>query len=395
MSKDMTRARSRSLLWGALILAALVTAGAVYYGMQKRAADKPAAKANAAAAPAAVLEFLPEDVYTAQAGPLSRTLPLTGTLTALTSATVKAKVAGELQMLSVREGQAVKAGQVIARIDPVEVQARVAARQADMEGARAQLQLADKNRSTQKALLEKNFISQNAFDSTLSSFEVAAARLRAAEADLVSAKKALGDAVLVAPFSGIVSERHAEQGERIAIDGKVVSIVDLSRMELEAAVPASTLAQVRVGQPVEFRVDGFGERRFLGRLERINPATTGGSRSINVYAVIDNADGGLRGGLFAQGDLVLERVEQALAVPASAVREEAGGRFVYVIIDGVLSRRAVKTGGEESTGKVQILEGLKSGERIVKANLGVLRDGARAQIRDSAPAPLPKPKPSN
>jgi len=380
MNTSSTRTRRRALAALAILIAAL----AVYAGAQALRDKGPSAKAAPAAATATVVEFLPEDLYTVRRDALSRTLPLTGTLAALTSATVKAKVAGELVEVAVREGQAVKRGQLLARIDQTEVQARVAARQADAEAARAQLGLAEKNRSTQKSLLEKNFISQNAFDTTQSNQEVAAARLRAAEADLVSARKSLGDAVLLAPFAGVVSERHAQPGERVPLDGKVVSLVDLTRLELEAAVPASTIARVKVGQPVAFRVDGFGEREFLGRIERINPATTAGSRSINLYAVIENSDGLLRGGLFAQGELILERIENALLAPASAVREETGRQYVYAIADGVLRRRLVKTGRPDAGDQVQVLEGLAEGERIVKSNLGLLREGVPAKVREPA-----------
>ena len=257
-----------------LALAAAVGIGAVagVGALRNRSVEAKAA----AVTKVPVLEFVPEDLYTTKRDAMARTLPVTGTLMALTTATMKAKVAGELVEVTVREGQPVRQGQLLARIDQTEVQARVAARSADMAAAKAQLQLAEKNRNTQKALLERNFISQNAFDTTQSSYDVAVARLRAAEADLVSARKTLGDSTLYAPFSGIVSERHAQPGERVPLDAKIVSIVDLSVLTLEASVPASAISQVRVGQPVEFRVDGFGERRFNGRIDRINPSTAAG-----------------------------------------------------------------------------------------------------------------------
>jgi membrane fusion protein (multidrug efflux system) len=375
---------------GTLAVLAILLAGAAGWGYHARQGQGArAVAAESAAKPTRTAEFMPEDLYTVRKDALVRSLPLTGTLAALTSATVKAKVAGELVEVTAREGQAVKRGQILARIDPTEVQARVAARQADAEAARAQLALAEKNRATQKSLLEKSFISQNAFDTTLSGQEVATARLRAAEADLVSARKSLGDAVLLAPFSGIVSERHAQPGERVPLDGKVISLVDLARLELEANVPASTISRVRIGQPVSFRVDGFGERGFEGRIERINPATTAGSRSISIYAVIDNADGSLRGGLFAQGELILERITDALLAPASAVREETGGQFVYAIVDGTLRRKPVKTGRADASGQLQILEGLSVGDRIVRSNLGALREGAPATVRERTPAAAP------
>jgi membrane fusion protein (multidrug efflux system) len=201
----------------------------------------------------------------------------------------------------------------------------------------------------------------------------------------VVAQKALGDSVLLAPFDGIVSLRHAQAGERVALDAKVVSVVDLSRLQLEAAVPASEIGRLQVGQPVAFRVDGFGVQSFAGRIDRISPATVSGSRSINVYAVIDNPQGVLRSGLFAQGAVSLERIEGALVVPASAVREELGRNTVYALVDGAVRRRAVTIGPADAADRVQVLEGLAPGDRIVRANLGTLREGIAARLAGPQP----------
>ncbi len=369
--------RTPKLVIAICIAAALAAVGfAAVRG--NRAEQKPAAAAQ-------VAEFLQNDLYIVEPGPLERSLPLTGSLEPLTEATVKAKVAGELVAVTVREGENVTQGQVLARIDPTEVQARVAARQADVEAAKAQLVWAEKNRGTQKALLDKAFISQNAFDNIQSNYDVASARLRAAEADLVVAKKSLGDAVLAAPFSGIVSIRHAQPGERVSLDAKVVSVVDLSRLQLEASVPPAAIGKVKIGQQLNFHVEGFGEREFAGRIERINPAATAGSRSISVYAVIDNREGLLRGGMFAQGSLTLSRVDQALSVPASAVREEIGQTFVYAIDNGRVKRKNVRVGAPDAAGRVQVLDGLAAGDRIVRVNLGSLREGVAARLAGPEP----------
>jgi membrane fusion protein (multidrug efflux system) len=370
----------RYALIGVVILA---TVGGFAAVRSKRAGQKPAA-----AQP--VAEFLQNDLYIVEPGTLEQSLPLTGSLAPLNEATVKAKVAGELVAVTVREGESVKQGQVLARVDLTEVGARVAAREADVAAAKALLVWTEKNRNQQKALLEKSFISQNAFDNVQSNYEVAAAKLRAAEAELVLARKSQGDAVLVAPFSGIVSLRHAQPGERVALDAKVVSIVDLSRLQLEASVPPSAIGQVRVGQTMNFRVEGFGEREFAGRIERINPSATAGSRSISVYAVIDNSEGLLRGGMFAQGALTLSRIDNALAAPASAVREEIGQTFVYAIEGGVIRRKNVKVGAPGADGRVQVLEGLAAGDRIVRVNLGSLREGVAARLSGPSPAETAK-----
>ncbi|HTP62342.1 MAG TPA: efflux RND transporter periplasmic adaptor subunit [Burkholderiales bacterium] len=360
----------------------VITVGGFAAVRGKRAERQPVA--------APVAEFLQNDLVIVEPGALEQSLPLTGSLMPLTEATVKAKVAGELVAVTVREGESVKQGQVLAKIDLTEVSAKVAAREADVAAAKAQLVWAEKNRNQQKALLEKSFISQNAFDNIQSSYDVAAARTRAAEADLIVAQKSLGDAVLVAPFSGVVSQRHAQPGERIPLDAKVISIVDLSRLQLEASVPPAAIGQVRVGQPISFRVEGFGERDFAGRIERINPSATAGSRSISVYAVIDNSQGLLRGGMFAQGALTLSRVDNALAVPSSAVREEIGQTFVYAIENGAIKRKNVRVGPPDAAGRVQVLEGLAAGDRIVRVNLGSLREGVTARLSGPAPTETAK-----
>jgi RND family efflux transporter MFP subunit len=370
-----------------IVVAAIVVAG-IALAAFAAVRGKNAGQAPAAAAP--VAEFLQNDLTIVEPGALERALPLTGSLTPLTEATVKAKVAGELVAVAVREGDSVQQGQMLARIDLTDVRAKVAAREADVQGAKAQLVWAEKNRIQQKALLDKAFISQSAFDSIQSNYDVAAAKLRAANAELVVARKAQGDAVLSAPFSGIVSQRHAQPGERVALDAKVISIVDLSRLQLEAAVPPAAIGQVKVGLPMNFRVEGFGEREFAGRIERINPAATAGSRSISVYAVIDNREGLLRGGMFAQGALTLSRIDNALAVPASAVREEIGQTFVYAIDDGIVKRKNVRVGPPDAAGRVQVLEGLAAGDRIVRVNLGALREGVTARLSGPQPAATAK-----
>jgi membrane fusion protein (multidrug efflux system) len=292
--------------------------------------------------------------------------------------------------VAVREGESVKQGQMLARIDLTEVGAKVAAREADVAGAKAQLVWAEKNLNQQKAMLDKGFISQSAFDNIQSNYDVAVAKQHAADAELVVARKSQGDAVLVAPFAGIVSARLAQPGERVALDAKVVSIVDLSQLQLEASVPPAAIGQVKVGQPMNFRVEGFGERAFAGRIERINPAATAGSRSISIYAVIDNKEGLLRGGMFAQGALTLSRVDNALAVPASAVREEIGQTFVYAIEDGMVKRKNVKVGAPDAAGRVQVLDGLAAGDRIVRVNLGSLKEGVAARLSGPQPTETAK-----
>ncbi len=374
----------RRLAWLAGAALALAAAGAVL-AVSK---GNSAALAQAPAQP--VLEFATGDIVTAESRELARSVPLTGTLKPFAEAVVKAKIAGELQNLAVREGETVRKGQALGRIDPTEAEARVAERQADLEGARSQLQLAQKNHATQKALLDRGFISKNAFDSTESSLEVARARVKAADAALAVTRKALQDTVLAAPIDGIVAQHHAEPGERLPVDARVLTLANLSRLEMAAPVPAAEIAAVRVGQEVGFAVEGYNGRAFAGRVERINPVAASGSRSVDIYLVVENPDRALRGGLFAQGTLILERLPAAVVVPLSAVREEAGRRYVYALDDGRILRREVKLGATlRDQGLVQVTSGLAAGTPVVRSNLGQLREGAAARVAGQ-PAPANK-----
>jgi membrane fusion protein (multidrug efflux system) len=367
------RGISRSTALALVLLLAVLVAAA--YALRERPADPVA---SPAAAP--TLEFLTEDLYAVAPRRMERTLAITGTLMPRAEATVKARVAGEIAELPVREGQPVRQGQPIGRIDAQDTQTRVNARAADLEAARAQVVLAQKNRATQLALLERRFISQNAFDTTQSSFDVAIARQASAEAELALARKSLGDTRLEAPISGIVAERIAQPGERVAVDARLLRIVDISQLELEAAVPAADITRVRVGQPLVLRADGFDEREFGGRIERINPGAVAGSRAINIYAVIANPDGLLRAGTFVRGAVSLDSDAPVPAIPASAVRDELGTTYVYVIEGSMLKKRSVRTGPADAAAMVPVIAGLAAGERVVRANLGTLREGSQVRV---------------
>jgi RND family efflux transporter MFP subunit len=325
---------------------------------------------------------------------VTRTIPLTGTLKASNQTLVRAKVSGELVEVAVREGTPVRAGQRIARIDPTEFEARVREREAQRRSAEAQVEQARRTRDNNRALLDKGFISQNAFDNAESGYQVTVANRDAATAQLAQARKALADTAVLAPMTGVVAERFAQVGEKVSPDSRILSIVDLSRMEIEAPVPASEIGSVRIGQPVTLRIEGIDAPQ-TGEVVRINPATAAGTRSVPVYIGLDNRDPRIRAGLFAQGALAVERREGVIAVPAAAVRDAAGRSFVYRIVEGAVEERTVKLGlrdpaaraANSSTGVIEVLEGLAEGDTIVGVNLGPLRPGSRVKLGAAPAAP--------
>ena len=368
----------------ALVTLGIVLVAGVFLGVRNGQAQKEEKKGDAAI----VLEFTPDDVARVEVRELVRSVSFSGSLMPLLQTTVKSKVPGDVNRVHVREGQSVTEGQLLAEIDTLDLQARVDAQVAALEEAKAKLTIAQKNKENNLQLLRQKFISQNAYDTADSVYEAAAASLKSAEAQVRLAKKALSDAAVHAPFAGIVAKKMANSGEKVQVDSPLFTLVDLSRMEIEAPAPASEIPSIRAGQPATFRVDGFGERSFEGRVERINPTAEAGSRAITLYISVANRDGVLKGGMFAKGSIVLDRTNATPVIPATAVREEAGQTYVYTIEDGKIGKRAVQIGATEpQQGLVEVKSGLANGVHVVSARVTGLKPGSPAVLKPRATAP--------
>jgi RND family efflux transporter MFP subunit len=375
----MTIRMTRRRIIGGLVVFTLV--GGLAGAVALRASKHSDGGALHAAAPAP-LQFATADLAYVESTPLARWLPVSGTLQPIRQAVVKAKVAGDLAEFTVREGEPVRAGQKIARIDSADLQSRLVDRLGAVESARAQLALAEKTRTMNVRLLNDKFISQNAFDSTESSFSVARGTLKSAEAQLQLAQNALRDAEVTAPLSGIVAKRHVQPGEKIAIEGPVVTIIDLKDLEVQAMVPALDVPELRVGMPVELFVDGYGERRFQGRVERINPSTEAGTRAILVYVSLPNPDAALKSGMFSTGRIALSASAPAPTLPLAAVRSEAGQTYVWTVDAGKLTRRIVITGRrDDANGRIEIKTALPAQLPVLAARFDNLKEGAPAIVK--------------
>jgi RND family efflux transporter MFP subunit len=375
MATWMTRRRVVGGLVLLLVVAGL--SGAVAWRIAKKSGDGGPAKDVPV-----TLEFAAGDLTYVQSMPLARWLPVSGTLQPVRQAIVKAKVAGDVKQVTTREGEAIQAGQVLARIDTTDLEARLIDRIGALESAKAQLALAEKTRAMNVRLLNDKFISQNAFDSAESTFSVAKGNVKSAEAQVQLARNALKDADAVAPLSGLVAKRHVQPGEKVAIESPLVTIVDLRDLEVQALVPAVDVPELRVGMPVEFVVDGFGDRRFTGRIERINPSAEAGTRAFLVYVGLPNAETTLRSGMFATGRIALAASAPMPTLPLSAVRTEAGQTYVWVIEKGKLARRIVLTGRRDDTsGRVEIKTALASNVPVLASRFDNLKDGAPAMVK--------------
>ena len=361
--------------WVIAAVVILALAGAIYRALSVRSEQQKAVAASAAAPKTRSVELAASDYVLASTQDLKQGLPISGSLKAANSAFVKARAAGELQGLSVREGDAVKAGQVIARVDPVEYTARLQQAQRSAEAAKTQIDIAQRQFDNNKALVDQGFISKTALDTSGATLAGARATHASALAAVDITKKAMDDTVLRAPIGGWVSQRLVQPGERVGIDARVIEIVDLSRMELEASLSAADAANVRVGQTAQLQLEGIAEP-VAATVARINPATTAGSRTVLAYLQVASRPG-LRQGLFAQGTLGTASA-RVLAVPVTSVRTNKPLPYVQVVENNVVIHKTVALGvrGEVDGQMLVAVTGLAEGARLLGATAGLIPEGS-------------------
>jgi len=361
--------------WGLAILVVVALGLGILRALSARQTQKDALQAQQTAAKAQPsVELGPRDTVAVQRIDLDQALQISGSLKASNSAFVKARVAGELQGLVVREGDAVKVGEVVARIDVTETQARLRQAEQQAEAANAQVDIARRSFDNNRSLVEQGFISKTALDASLATLAAAQANFRAAQAATDVLRKAQDDTVLRAPISGLVSQRLAQPGERVAVDARVVEIVDLSRLELEASLSAADALRVRVGQTANLSMEGSANL-VPAKVVRINPSATVGSRAVLVYLWI-TPNPALRQGLFAQGTLLTGSV-RTLALPLSAVRTDKPQPYVQWVRESKIEHQSVTLGVRgESQGQTWVaVEGIPEGATALSGTVGVVRAG--------------------
>lgn len=379
-------------LIGAVLLA-LVAAGVLRGIAARKAAQTTSAKSQAP-----VMEIAAGEVLTLQPRELALGISVSGAVRAVQSATIKARVAGELQGLSLREGDSVRAGQEVARIDATETQARVRQVQQQADAARAQMAISQRQFENNRALVAQGFISKTALDTSQASLDASKATYQAAVAAADVVRKSLADTVLRSPIDGLVAQRMVQNGERVAVETRILEVVNLERLEVEALVPAAEATQVRVGQPARLKLEG-ADLPVLAHVARISPSAQAGSRAVPVYLALDPQEGsqngqGLRQGVFVQGS-VMAGSQQALAVPLDAVRTDQPEPYLQVVEDGHVARRTVRLGERSQIDGVTwvAVQGVATGAQVLTARVGALPAGTAVQL--PAPAPMPAPAPTS
>ena len=364
--------------WTLAALAAVGLAAAVAIAVPRLKAAAPEKGKDPIA-----LEFTARDVVRLAPHTLITDLNAPGSIQAVSQATVRAKLSAEVRRVLVREGERVTAGQVVAEFDTATLRAQAAERTATLESARAQLAQSERTRASSAQLVKQNFVSQNAFDTADAGYRAQRAAADAAAAQLAQTQLLLNDAVVRAPIAGFVARRHVQPGEKVAFDAPLFAIVDLAQLEVQTQVPVSDVAQVTAGARAEVDVEGLPGRVFVGRVDRINPSTEPGTRSIHVFVALDNADAVLKSGMFARVRLRVGTADAVPALPLAAVQVDAGQSFVWAIADGKLARRPIEVGRRDERAQlVEVRAGIDRGVAVLGTKFDNLRDGRAALVLD-------------
>jgi membrane fusion protein (multidrug efflux system) len=398
-----------------LALRAFVPSWLIVATLAAGCGSRASADANNAAAAAPAVA-----VKTAMAveQPITRFLRASGTLTAQDEAEVAAEIAGRVVATPVERGTGVRRGSELIRISAAEVDAQ--AREADanvaqivarlgqssagegeageldvdrvpeVAAARATFELAQADFERVKTLFEKKLVSQSEFDLRRAQVETSrrqyeSARngaqqqnqaLAAARARAAIARKAVADTVVRAPFDGVVGERLVSVGDYVTRGTKVASVMRVDSLRVELTVPAQHMAEVAVGRSVTFVIDAYPDRTFTGHVRYVSPDVRADSRSLVVEAVVPNADGMLKPGLFATAQIEEASKRPGILVPVVAVRNIGGTARVFVVNGDQTEERIVTTA--QTVGHlVEITSGINPGDVVATTNVVQLVDGAR------------------
>ena len=391
------------LAWVAALLAVAVLASGAWRAQSTRQARQHTLQEQAQRSPAPLM-LQKSELLALIPRHLQLDLPISGVLKARQQAFVKARAAGELQGLQVREGDSVRAGQVLAQIDATENAARLRQAEQQAQAAAAQLAIAQRQLENNRALVGQGFISPTALQTTQANWDAAQANHLAAQAGVELARKALHDTVLRSPIDGQVAQRLANNGERLGVEARVLEIVDPRELELEALLAPADALQVRLGQSAQLRLQGQDSGPSVrATVVRINPSAQASSRALPVYllleraATTDTATAALRQGQYVQGVLTVGSA-QVLALPLEVVRTDKPQPYVQALENQRVVHRSVQLGARSMLNGqtwVAITHGLSEGAQVLAASVGLLREGTEVRTATTdAPAPTPTTEPA-
>lgn len=306
---------------------------------------------------------------------LRETVKVTGTLVPARQSDVASQASGRVMAVMVRPGEAVSEGDVLAQIDRAPLELQLNQQRATANATRAQLNSSEQSLTRTEELARQGLASPSTLDQARSSTEALRANLAALESAVESAELALSNATVKSPLDGVVSSRSVDTGQTVSAGTPLFTIVNLDEMEFDATASVTSSARVAPGQQVAIDVTGLDGQSFEGTVTRVNPVSLSGTRTVPIYVELSNEGGQLRGGMFATGHITVEQAEEAIAVSAAALREDAEGPFVLKLVDGTLERQEIEVVREWERGRLVEVTGLNTGDVIVSAPLSELEAG--------------------
>lgn len=295
---------------------------------------------------------------------MPRFLRVTGQLIGKNDAVIAADAIGKVVEAPVERGTVVKAGDVLVKLDDRQSKLALAEADASLELAKARLLLAKNEQERNAPLAEKRAIAEADFQKLVTDTAAREAEVAASVARRDMTQKTLADAVIRAPFAGIVAERMVEPGEYVKADSPVARVVDLATLRLVLNVPETEVGALAVGQTVEFTTAAYPARTFTGTLKFLGAAMREASRDLVVEAEVENADGTLRPGFFCNAHIRLSE-EKATVVLVEALRVEGSRRKLFVIEkNNTLSERLVEV-GDTREGFIEIRRGAAAGDSVL------------------------------
>ena len=360
--------------------ALLLGASLAVAGCGRTSASEAAAET---AAPAAV-EIGPENTVAVASAKISVGPLVSGELRAQREATVRAEVGGSVLQVAPEEGQRIEKGALLARIEARTAEDSVNSAQSQLRSAEQASDWATKEAARIENLVKGGALAERDLEVARNAAIAAKAQVDDVKSRLTSARKALEDATVRAPMSGIVSKRHVNAGDVVSPGGELYTIIDPSSMRLEASVPSEQLDAIRVGAPVVFTVRGYRDQAFEGKIERVSPAADATTRQVPIFVAIPNASGRLVAGLFAEGRVTRE-ARTALVVPFTAVNENGPKPWVVRVRDGKAERLDVTLGlRDDQTERVEIATGVQEGDVLLVGASQGITPGTPLRVRKAA-----------
>ena len=323
----------------------------------------------------------------------SAVLNATGYTYARVRAAVGAKITGRITELYVDEGDAVAAGDLIAVLDSLDLQATVRRAEAALIESMARLADAVREEGRQRRVVEAGVAPSADHDAAITTLQVAKAQVGTARANLDSVRAQLEYTVIRSPVDGVVIERTVEVGEMVApggftsqqSTGALVRIADPTSLEVEADINESYIARIELGQPASIRVDAVPDHEYTGSLRQIVPTADRQRAVVQVKVTIDDWDERLVPDMSCTVTFLQEGTDQAaleaapkILIPATAVLTEGGRSYAWVVRDGTLARSPIELGLEQDN-EFEVLSGLSGGETVVQRPSAELVDGMRVR----------------